>query len=59
MAWNQDSRGHEMVYLASGMAIGAIGASLVLSDNGARHRLTQALGVETPKHSSFLPSEMT
>ena len=54
MAWNQDSRGHEMVYLASGIAIGAIGASLVLSDSGARRRLTQALGVETPKQSSFL-----
>ena len=54
MAWNQESRGHEMVYLASGIAIGAIGASLVLSDNGARRKLTQAMGMETPKQSSFL-----
>ncbi|HEV8068266.1 MAG TPA: hypothetical protein VGP76_11065 [Planctomycetaceae bacterium] len=56
MAWNQDSRGHEMIYLASGIAIGALGASLVLSDNGTRRRLTHALGVEAPKeHGSFWP----
>ncbi len=54
MAWNQESRGHEMVYLASGIAIGAIGASLVLSDNGARRKLTQAMGMEAPKPSGFL-----
>jgi hypothetical protein len=56
MAWNQDSRGHEMIYLASGIAIGAFGASLVLSDNGTRRRLTHALGVEAPKQQgSFWP----
>jgi hypothetical protein len=54
MTWNQDSRSHEMAYLATGIAIGALGASLVLSDNGTRRRLTHALGVEQPKHSRFL-----
>jgi|GEM_PF-3863230 len=54
MAWNQESRGHEMICLASGIAIGVLGASLVLGDNGARRRLTNALGVEQPRQSGFL-----
>ncbi len=54
MAWNQESRGHEMICLASGIAIGALGASLVLGNDGARYRLTNALGVEQPRHSGFL-----
>ena len=53
MTWNEDSRSHEMLYLASGIAIGAIGASLVLGNNGVRRKLTDALGVEPPRqHSS-------
>jgi hypothetical protein len=54
MAWNQESGGHEMAYLATGIAIGALGASLVLSDNGARRRLTHAMGMEAPKQHGFL-----
>jgi hypothetical protein len=54
MSWNQDSRGHEMMYLATGIAIGALGASLVTNDNGARRRLTQAMGMEAPKPTGFL-----
>jgi hypothetical protein len=54
MSWNQDSRGHEMMYLATGIAIGAVGASLVMNDSGARRRLTHAMGMETPKPSGFL-----
>jgi hypothetical protein len=45
-----------MIYLATGIAIGALGASLVMSDNGARRRLTQALGAQPPReHSSVWP----
>ncbi len=54
MSWNQEPRGHEMMYLATGIAIGALGASLAMNDNGARRRLTQALGMETAKPSGFL-----
>jgi hypothetical protein len=54
MAWNHESRGHEMIYLASGIAIGALGASLILGNDGARHRLTNALGVEQPRQGGFL-----
>ncbi|HET6325843.1 MAG TPA: hypothetical protein VFG04_14295 [Planctomycetaceae bacterium] len=54
MSGNQDARGHEMMYLATGIAIGALGASLAMSDNGARRRLTHAMGMETPKPSGFL-----
>ena len=54
MSWNQDSPGHEMMYLATGIAIGALGASLVLKENGARRRLTHAVGLETPKPTGFL-----
>ncbi len=54
MSWNQDSRGHEMMYLATGIAIGALGASLVLKENGVRRRLTDAMGLETPKPTGFL-----
>jgi hypothetical protein len=53
--WNQDLRGHEMAYLASGVVIGALGASLVLGNSGAQRRLTQAFGAEPPRESgSFL-----
>ena len=52
MSWNEDSRGHQMMYLATGIAIGALGASLAMTDNGARRRLTNALGMETPKRST-------
>jgi hypothetical protein len=54
MAWNQESRGHEMICLASGIAIGALGASLILGNDGARRRLTNALGAEEPRHRGFL-----
>jgi hypothetical protein len=53
MAWNEN--GHAMMYLASGIAIGALGASLVLNDNsGARRRLTDAMGMAPPQHKSSL-----
>ncbi len=54
MSGNQDARGHEMMYLATGIAIGALGASLALNDNGARRRLTNALGMEAPKSTGLL-----
>lgn len=54
MAGNHESGGHEMIYLASGIALGALGASLILGNDGTRRRLTNALGVEQPRHNSFL-----
>jgi hypothetical protein len=54
MTWNQNSNSHEMIYLATGLAIGAIGASLVLSDNHTRRRVSQALSTTRPKEHSFL-----
>ena len=54
MSWNEDSRGHEIAYLASGIVIGAIGASVVLGNNGTRRRLTHALGAEPPRENGFL-----
>jgi hypothetical protein len=54
MAWNEESRGHEMVYLASGIALGALGASLVLGQNDARRKLTHALGMDPPQQKSLL-----
>jgi hypothetical protein len=53
MTWNENGHGHQMMYLASGIAIGALGASLVLNDNSARRRLTDAMGIAQPQHRSM------
>jgi len=54
MAWNHESGGHEMVYLATGIALGALGASLILGNDSTRRRLTNAMGMEQPRHHGFL-----
>jgi hypothetical protein len=54
MTWNENGHRHQMMYLASGIAIGALGASLVLNDNSARRRLTDAIGIAHPQpHKSI------